>query len=158
MANSSIYWQHIGAKQDASTAQAREASPVTVQVPKTGQQLVLERSFHQASAPASVRLTLVTESAFAAADAAVWGAGLAFVLLFRFAVRRLQAWVEVLVVSLFLATEVVLELHSPTLAADFLRAGLAGVLALAALSLAGHACRAALRRAALVESGEVIAR
>lgn len=132
MADNGLYWQRIGARQDASTAQAREASPVTVQVPKTGQQLVLERSFQQAGAPAHLEISMISERLYSHADAAAWTAGLAFVLAFRFAVMRLHAWVEVLVVAVFLGTEVTLELVSPTLAAEFLKAGVAGIALLAA--------------------------
>ena len=42
MADNEAYWQRIGKRQDNTTAQAREASPVTVQVPRTGEQVLLE--------------------------------------------------------------------------------------------------------------------
>lgn len=130
MADNGLYWQRIGERQDASTAQAREGSPVTVQVPKTGQQLVLERSFQHAATAgqlSTVQITLISDTLYGRAEAGVWVAGLVFVLAFRFAVLRLQAWVEVLVVALFLSSEVVLELVSPVLAAEFLKAGCAGI-------------------------------
>ena len=140
MANDNLYWQRIGERQDASTAQAREASPVTVQVPKTGQQVVLERSFCQAASAHSmsvdalpaVQLMLVSDALYARVETGVIAAGLVFVLAFRFAVLRLQAWVEVLVVALFLVSEVLLELYSPVLAAGFLKAGVAGIALVAA--------------------------
>ena len=136
MADNGLYWQRIGERQDARTAQAREASPVTVQVPKTGQQLVLERSFQQAGAPAHLEIAMISERLYSHADLAVWAAGLFFVLAFRFAVVRLHAWVEVLVVAVFLTTEVTLELISPALAAQFLKAGLTGIALLAAWTAA----------------------
>lgn len=140
MADNGLYWQRIGERQDAATAQAREASPVTVQVPKTGQQLVLERSFQQAASGeqlsrgevATVEITLISDSLFHRADLGAWAAGLLFVLAFRFAVLRLRAWVEVLIVAVFLCTEVVLELVSPVLAGEFLKAGCAGIALVAA--------------------------
>ena len=136
MADDGLYWQRIGERQDAATAQAREGSPVTVQVPKTGQQLVLERSFqHAAAAPgegapgevATVQITLIADQLYHRGELGVWVAGLVFVLAFRFAVLRLRAWVEVLIVAIFLGSEVVLELVSPVLAGEFLKAGCAGI-------------------------------
>jgi hypothetical protein len=145
MADIDLYWDHIGKKQDAATARAREASPVTVQVPKTGEQLILDRSFQTESSRATVTLTLVPESLFRQADVGVWCLGLAFVLFFRFAVVRLKAWVEVSTVALFLATEVSLELSSPALADEFLLAGLVGLLVIAVSTLAIRFYRDGLR-------------
>lgn len=137
MANDGLYWQRIGQRQDTATAAAREGSPVTVQVPKTGQQLVLERSFQHSAAPgqaaevATVKITLIADQAYQRAEAAVWVAGLAFVLAFRFAVMRLRAWVEVLIVAVFLCSEVMLELFSPVLADGLLKSGCTGLLLVA---------------------------
>jgi hypothetical protein len=143
MADNNLYWQRIGERQDATTLQAREASPVTVQVPKTGQQLVLERSFQQGTGEVvTVELTLISDAVWARAENGVWAAGLLLVLAFRFAVLRLRAWVEVLLVALFLGTEVVLELASPVLAGEFLKAGVCGIAVVAIWT----ASRAAWRR------------
>jgi len=145
MADNDLYWQRIGQRQDAETARAREASPVTVQVPKTGQQLVLERSFQQGAVPARVTIKLVPETLFFKADIGVWCVGVAFVLLFRFAVKRLKAWVEVSTVALFLVLEVVLDIFSPVLADEFLLAGLVGLFVVGLSTLAVRVLRCGLR-------------
>src|ERR1700692_2504719 len=98
MSNNDAYWQRIGQRQNTTTAQAREASPVTVQVPRTGQQVALERSFQPTYTPGAklelnqVEITLVAERLYARGDVAVWILGLIFVLIYRYAVLRLQAW------------------------------------------------------------------
>lgn len=146
MANDGLYWQRIEGRQDTATAAAREGSPVTVQVPKTGQQLVLERSFQhslagQTQSVATVKITLIADQVYHRAEAGVWVAGLAFVLAFRFAVMRLRAWVEVAVVAVFLCSEVMLELFSPVLADCLLKSGCAGLVLVAACTGAAELWR-----------------
>lgn len=157
MANDGLYWQRIEGRQDTATAAAREGSPVTVQVPKTGQQLVLERSFQHSAAPgqaqelATVKITLIADQVYHRAELGVWVAGLAFVLAFRFAVLRLRAWVEVLIVAVFLCSEVMLELFSPVLADGLLKSGCAGLLLVAACTGAAEVWRRVNGRALAAE-------
>jgi hypothetical protein len=149
MADNEAYWQRIGKRQDNTTAQAREASPVTVQVPRTGEQVILERSFQPTSTNlaepqlSQIEVSLVADAAYARGNTAVWILGLLFVLVYRYAVQRLRAWFEVLTVALFLVLEVALELTSPQLAEQFLAASLVGLGLVALLPVAGRGWRRA---------------
>lgn len=148
MENQDAFWQRIEQRQKShdqigDSQAARQTSPISVQIPKTGQQVMLDRSYLQVDRAEPIRLDYMSDSSFRMIDGGVWALGIGLVLALLYAARRLKAWFEVLLVTVFLLVEVLLDLLSAELARDFLSAGLLVIAVLGAHRLG----RAGLRRA-----------
>lgn len=136
MEQTGAFWQRLEVRQKSfeqigDSPATRETSPISVQIPKSGQQVQLERSYLQSGSETEVTVTYISDRAFGAIDAGVLGLGIATALAILYAARRLKAWIEVGLVTTFLVVDVLLDLLSADLARDFLYAGLAvfGILA-----------------------------
>lgn len=149
MGTHETYWKRIEGRQNTKdiardVMAARESSPVTLQIPQTGQQLHMERSYIQPETRASITVSYMSQDLFSVLDLSVWLGAAFWVLLFAYAVRKLKPWVEVLLIALYLAFEVLLDLYSAELARDFLRSGLAVLLILGFVRIARRLKRSLL--------------